>query len=51
MYVGMYVHYICTCPSQERISEPLGLELQIVVSHHMGAGNLTWLLCKSNKYS
>jgi hypothetical protein len=27
---------------QKRASDPLGLELHTVVSHHAGAGNETW---------
>ena len=34
--------------AQKKALEP---ELQIVVSHQVGAGNRTWVLCKSNKCS
>ena len=47
-----YVHwcfaYKCVCV---RVSDPLGLELQTVVSCHVGAGNWIPVLCKSNKCS
>ena len=33
---------------QKRESDPLGLELQMVGSHHVGVGNQTWVLWKSN---
>lgn len=31
-----------------RVMDPLGLESQTMVSRHVGAGNQTWGLCKSN---
>lgn len=31
------------------MSDPLELELQIVVNHHVGAGKKAGVLCKSNK--
>ena len=31
--------------------DSLELELQMVVSHDMGAGNGTWVLCKTKKCS
>jgi hypothetical protein len=34
---------------QKRASDPLELELQMVVSHNVAAGN--WVLCKSCTYS
>lgn len=52
----MQVH-ICTIyvpddhAGQKRVSDNLEMELQTVVSHHMGAGNLTQVLCKNNKCS
>lgn len=36
---------------QKRASSPLELELQMVVSDHVGAGNRTSIFCKSSKYS
>ena len=36
---------------QKRVSDPLKLELQVVVSHLVGAGNQTQVLYKSNKCS
>lgn len=34
---------------QERVLDPMKLELQIVLSHNFSAENRTWVLCKSNK--
>jgi hypothetical protein len=34
---------------QKRTSDPLELELRVVVSHHVGSGNVTRFLCKKNK--
>ena len=36
---------------QERSSDPLELELQMVVNQFMGAGTQTQVLCKSNTCS
>ena len=36
---------------QEKVMDSLRLELQMVVSHHVAAGNQTWVLYKSNKCS
>jgi hypothetical protein len=33
------------------VLDSLDLELQMVVSHHVGAENQTWVFYKSNKYS
>jgi hypothetical protein len=44
MYVNVPVH-IC----QKSASDALVLQLLMVVSHHVGAGNRTLILCKSNK--
>jgi hypothetical protein len=35
--------------NQKRSLDPLELEFQIVVNHQVGDGNLTCVLCKSNK--
>ena len=32
---------------QRKVSEPLELELEMVVGHHVGARNQTQILCKS----
>lgn len=34
---------------QKQASDLLELELWLVVSHHVGSGTLTQILCKSNK--
>ena len=36
---------------QKRVSDPLALESWMVVSYHVGAGNWTQVLCKSNNCS
>lgn len=30
----------------QKVLDPLGLELQVLVSCHMGSGNRTWILCR-----
>jgi hypothetical protein len=58
----MCVHVLTACMSVDtyvpavqeggkRTSNPLELELQMVVSHYVGAGNGTCVLCNSNKFS
>ena len=42
----MYVHNICACGLQ-MVSYPLELELEMVVNHHVGAGNWTQVICKN----
>ena len=46
------VPYICVIAfgGQKRVG-PLELELQMVVSYHVGAENQTWVFCKSSKCS
>lgn len=42
MYDWLYISVPCACnsySSQERASDPLELELQMLVSCYMGAGN------------
>jgi hypothetical protein len=41
----------CMPGDQERVLDPLELELQIVVSYHVGIRNQTWVPCKSLKFS
>ena len=57
-YIFLFLHVcLCTvympgaCRGQKRASDPLELELQIVVSSQGEAGNWPWVLCKSNKCS
>ena len=46
----MYVCYICAAPEdQKSVSDPLGLELGMVVNHHAGSDNLTLVLWKSSQ--
>ena len=50
----MYVHVPCVflMPSEaRRVFDPLELELQMAVSHPVGAGNRTHVLWKSNQCS
>lgn len=36
---------------QERVLDLLDLELRMIVSHHVGAGSQTWVLCRRSKCS
>ena len=46
----MYHFHACSpWRSEESTGIPLELELWMVVSHHVGAENGTWVLCKSIK--
>jgi hypothetical protein len=53
MHIHTHTH-ICTIGvtssqrGQKRVSAPLGPELEAVVSHHVGAGYLAQLFCKSS---
>jgi hypothetical protein len=50
MYV--YIPYMCSAYiGQKKALGPLGLELQLVVSHPMDVENGPWVLWKSNKCS
>lgn len=49
----MYICVSCVClvsEDQRRASDPLDLELHVVVSHYVGAGNQTQVLCKSSPF-
>lgn len=47
MSVCIYVHYVCSrCLWR---SDALELELSVVLSHHVGAGTCTYVLCKSSQ--
>lgn len=48
-YMYMCKPQVCSAHGQKRVLDPLDLELQIVMNHHMCAGNYTQVLCKSNK--
>jgi hypothetical protein len=41
----IFVCHMYTQGGQKRMSDHLKLELQLVVSHHVDAGSLTWVLC------
>jgi hypothetical protein len=45
------LHVYSAQGDQKRVSDPLGLNLQIVVSHHVGAGTQTLVPSKSSQYS
>lgn len=51
VYLSVCLHHMCagTHGGQKRALDPLGLELQTVVSLHAGAGNQTQVLCKSHR--
>lgn len=47
------VYIICVPGAREgqkRGSNPLEMELQVIVSYHVGCENWTYILCNSNKY-
>lgn len=44
-------HACSVCRSQKRESDPLGLALQIVLSHHVGSRNQTEILSETSKHS
>lgn len=47
---SVFVDYMCsTHRGQKRASDPLELELWMVVSHHTGARNRAQVLCESSK--
>lgn len=48
----MYMHCACAGASSDQKQELdlLGLELQVVVSHHVSSGNWAPVLCKSSKF-
>ena len=45
----MHVCAPCACSVQKRAPDLLRLELEMILSNHVGAGNQTWVLCKSYK--
>lgn len=47
MYVYTYTCVSGTCRGQKRVVDRLEVELQRVVSHHLGAGSGTQVPCKS----
>lgn len=47
MYKCCAYMYICTHGSQKRTQEAPELELQMVMSHCVEAGNGIWILCKN----
>lgn len=55
IYIYMFVHHMHAmpgvCRSQKSVPDTLEAELQMVVSHHVKAGNQTQLLCKNNQCS
>jgi hypothetical protein len=40
-----------TGSGQKRVSDPLELDLQMAVNHHVGAGKQTQVFCRSSKCS
>jgi hypothetical protein len=47
----MYVHCIRDLGGQKRVLDPLELELQTAVSHHVGAGTYIYVLRKNSQCS
>jgi len=49
---GTYAHHVLQCPWRpEKLLDPLELELQLVMSWHVGTGNWTQVLCKNSECS
>lgn len=46
IYYMSTTHMCSACRGQKRVLDPLELQLQIFVDHHMGAGNQTWVFGK-----
>lgn len=51
MYVEGELSACGTCGTQKIIFNPLELEWQMIVSHHMAAENQTQVLCKTSQHS
>lgn len=52
MYESVLPAYVPSVPnSQKTVSGPLALELQVVESYHVDAGNHAWVVWKSSKCS
>lgn len=51
LFTCISVYHLCTnvCRGQKRALRTLELEIQIIVSHHRGAENQTWVPWKSHK--
>lgn len=50
MYVQVCMYATCVpgaCEGWESMLDPLERELQVAANHHVGAGNQTQVLCKS----
>lgn len=43
--------YMCARGGQKRAFSPLGLQLQVVISYHVGAVNRTQVIRKGSQYS
>lgn len=51
LHVYLPCVYAVSLESRRRCSDTMKLELQMVLSHHTGDGNWTWILWKINKWS
>ena len=54
--LGLHVCMCTICISdasggQRKAADLLKLELRMIVSHHVGSGNQTWVICVSNESS
>lgn len=47
----LYVSYRCAHRVQKRALDPLALQSQMVVGHHVGTDTQTQVFCKSNSCS
>lgn len=51
IYTSVLPVCMCACSvhgDQKRVQDPLELELRMFVSHNVGVGNGTWVLCRSS---
>jgi len=52
LHINVHPFVFSACGGQWKASDPLELELWMIVNHHhVDAGNGSQVLCKSNKYS
>lgn len=50
-WIGMHHLCACSCGGQNRASYPQELQLQVIMSNHLGAGKQAWVFCKNSKGS
>lgn len=52
-FASMSVHqvFLESTGGQKKVLDALGLEVYTTMSHHVGAGNIVWVLGNSNQFS